>query len=337
MKKIITKKRVIIASVIIVLLGCFLFYRWKIYHSEGSFKGNKIFEIKPGTGVKDVASQLKKENIVSCRTCFVYYVWAKNLKSQILPGNYELSGRLTIPEISSIITSEKDNKIIVTFPEGWNSKQMAARLNEKGLDGDGFLQLANKPGDLLDSYDFFEGKKVKTLEGYLFPDTYYFTKDDTAREIITKLLNNFKLKFTEQMNEDVKKQGKKVEEIVTMASIVEKEVRLENEKKIVAGLFWNRIKNQHALQSCATLAYILGQNKKQYSFSDTRTVSPYNTYINKGLPPSPISNPGLSSIDAAIYPKDTNYNYFLSDPETGKTYFSETITQHNSYKQQFGL
>ena len=288
-------------------------------------------------GVKDVAAKLENDNLISCRSCFVYYIWAKDFKSKILPGNYELSGRLTIPEISSIITSEKDNKIIVTFPEGWDSKKMAERLNEKGLDGNGFLQLVNQPGDLMNSYDFLEGKKVKTLEGYLFPDTYYFAKDDTAREIVTKMLNNFKLKFIGQFNEDIAKQEKSIDEIITMASIVEKEVRLEDEKKIVSGLFWNRIADGRALQSCATLAYILGQNKKQYSFSDTRILSPYNTYINRGLPPSPISNPGLASINAAIYPKITEYNYFLSDPATGKTYFSKTITEHNAYKQQFGL
>lgn len=288
-------------------------------------------------GVRDVASKLSDEDMISCRSCFIYYIWTKDLKSQILPGNYELSGRLTIPEISAIITNEKEDKIIITFPEGWNSKQMAARLREKGLDGDGFLQLVNKPGDLMENYEFLKNKKVKTLEGYLFPDTYYFAKDDTAREIVTKLLNNFKLRFTAQMQEDITSQKKTVDEAITMASIVEKEVRTDEEKKIASGLFWSRIENQHALQSCATLAYALGENKKQYSLSDTRIVSPYNTYINRGLPPGPISNPGLDSINAAIYPKDTDYNYFLSDPATGKTYFSKTITEHNTKKQQFGL
>lgn len=334
------KKKILIflvALFIVFLAGGFFYCRWKIYHSQGTYKNNKIFEIKQGMGVKDVAAKLQDDGMVSCQSCFIYYVWAKDLKSKILPGNYELSGRLTIPEISEIITNEKEDKIIILFPEGWDAKKMAARLKERGLDGDGFLQLVNQPGDLMGSYDFFKDKKVKTLEGYLFPDTYFFAKDDTAREIVTKILNNFKLKFTAQMAEDLKSEKKTIEEAIIMASIVEKEVRTEEEKKIVAGLFWSRIENEHALQSCATLAYILGQNKKQYSFSDTRTPSPYNTYINKGLPPSPISNPGIASIKAAIYPKDTQYNYFLSDPETGKTYFSKNIAEHNAYKKQFGL
>ena len=115
------------------------------------------------------------------------------------------------------------------------------------------------------------------------------------------------------------------------------EVKSPDDKSMVGGIFWNRIRDNRPLQSCATIAYILGINKKQYSYEDTKVQSPYNTYLNPGLPPGPISNPGIESIKAAIYPKPTNYFYFLSDPETGKTYFAKTIDEHNSNKAKFGL
>jgi UPF0755 protein len=120
-----------------------------------------------------------------------------------------------------------------------------------------------------------------------------------------------------------------------MASVIEKEVRSANDMKIVSGIFWNRIKNGQALESCATLAYILGVNKSQYSYEDTRINSPYNTYINRGLPAGPIANPGLKAIEAAIYPEDTAYNYFLTASETGETIFSKTYQEHLNNKNKY--
>ncbi|MDP2736501.1 MAG: endolytic transglycosylase MltG, partial [bacterium] len=135
--------------------------------------------------------------------------------------------------------------------------------------------------------------------------------------------------------EEIKKQNKTIFEIVTMASIIEKEVRSTDDMKIVSGIFWNRIKNGQGLESCATLAYILGVNKPQYSVEDTKIDSPYNTYKYRGLPPGPIANPGFNAINAAVYPENTNYNYFLSDPETGKTIFSKILDEHNANKYKY--
>ena len=122
-----------------------------------------------------------------------------------------------------------------------------------------------------------------------------------------------------------------------MASIIEREVRSDEDRKVVSGIFWNRIKAGQALQSCATLSFILGVSKKQYSIADTQIKSPYNTYLNTGLPPGPISNPGLSTIEAAINPQDSQFNYFLSDPETGLTIFSKSFEEHNANKAKYGL
>lgn len=139
------------------------------------------------------------------------------------------------------------------------------------------------------------------------------------------------------MRVEIEKREKTIYEIVTMASILEKEVKTPEDMKIVSGIFWKRIDQGRPLQSCATIAYVLGREKKQYSYEDTRTPSPYNTYINKGLPPGPINNPGMNSILAAVYPKETDYNYFLTDPETGKTIFSKTLEEHEENKVKYGL
>ncbi|MEI8361556.1 MAG: endolytic transglycosylase MltG, partial [bacterium] len=124
-------------------------------------------------------------------------------------------------------------------------------------------------------------------------------------------------------------------EIVTMASVIEKEVRKTADMKIVSGIFWNRLANKQRLESCATLAYILGVNKEQYSLADTKIDSPYNTYQNFGLPIAPIANPGLKAIEAAIYPTKTNYNFFLTAATTGQTIFSSTFAEHVKNKNLY--
>ena len=122
-----------------------------------------------------------------------------------------------------------------------------------------------------------------------------------------------------------------------MASIIEREVKTDMDRKIVSGLFWNRIANGTPLQSCATLAYFMKIDKPQFSYEDTQVESPYNTYTNAGLPPGPISNPGKASIKAAIYPQETDYYYFLSDSETGEIIYSKTLEEHNQNKIEHGL
>jgi UPF0755 protein len=334
--------RKIIAILIIFLAisaSCFFYFRYQVYHSGGSYKNVKIFKIETGEGNGVVSGRLKEEGLISGKIYFYYYLKTRGLVNKILPGEYELSGEMTIPEIANILTEERSKFIKVTFPEGWDSKKISERLSANGFSGDEFLGIAkNPPQELVSSYSFFSLlPKGVSLEGYLFPDTYFFSKKSTSEDITKKILADFDNQLTPDLREEIKKQGKSLEEVITMASIIEKEVKSDEDRKIVSGIFWNRIKNQQALQSCATIAYILGTNKEQYSFEDTRIQSPYNTYINKGLPPGPICNPGIASIKAAIYPGETNYNYFLSDPETGKTIFSKTIEEHNANKARLGL
>ncbi len=149
------------------------------------------------------------------------------------------------------------------------------------------------------------------------------------------MLNNFDGKLTDEMQNNIAEQDKTIYEIVTMASIIEKEVRTLEDMEIVSGIFWDRIKYGQPLESCATLAYVLGVNKEQYSIEDTKIDSPYNTYRNPGLPPGPICNPGLNAIKAAIYPQYTEYNYFLSRQDTGETVFSKTLEEHNRNKARY--
>lgn len=239
----------------------------------------------------------------------------------------------------------------VTLIEGWNSQQIADKLatSQLGFSADDFLQLAgypkknyqsltiNKwPQDFSDNYDFLRDKpKYVGLEGYLFADTYRFRPSSSPEEVVIKLLDNFGRQLNTKMRQDIENQGKTIYQIVTMASLLEKEVRSEKDMKIVSDIFWRRIKNGQRLESCATLAYILGKNKPQYSYEETRIDSPYNTYVNAGLPPGPIGSPSLKAIRAAIYPTSNNYNFFLTRPDNGETIFSRNFEEHKVNKAKY--
>lgn len=335
------KKPIIItiAALAALAVSGLFYFRHQIYYSRGDSKENKIFEITRGEGNAQISARLSREGLISGQSYFYYYLRSHGLLNKILPGRYELSGDMAIPEIALRITQEENilpEYVKITFPEGWDSKKMAERLTANGFDGAEFLKIVQNPNsEITGKFEFLKG--VKNLEGYLFPDTYFFTKDISAEKIILKMLDNFDGKLSQETREVIKNQKKSIADIVIMASIIEREVRSDEDRKIVSGIFWERIKNGQALQSCATLSFILGVNKKQYSVADTQVKSPYNTYLNRGLPPGPISNPGLSAIQAAISPEDSEFNYFLSDPETGQTIFAKNLAEHNANKAKYGL
>jgi len=333
------KKRIILSlTTLFVILGGFFYLRYQVYFSHGSSLEDKTFEIIKGEGNDQIASKLKQEGLISGSWYFYYYVRTHGLLNRILPGKYAVNGNMTIPEIAVYITSAENilpGYAKVTFPEGWTSKKIAERLTVNGLDGQGFLNIVHDPQKISGEYDFLAG--ADTLEGYLFPDTYFFKKDINAYGIVQRMLDNFDKKLTSEMRADIKKRDKSIAEIITMASIVEREVSAIEDRELVSGLFWNRIAAGQPLQSDATLTYILDDEIGQHTLEQTRIDSPYNTYRNKGLTPGPIANPGLAAIKATIYPKETEYNYFLSDPKTGQTIFSKTFEEHVTNKNKYGL
>jgi UPF0755 protein len=250
---------------------------------------------------------------------------------------------LTIREIVKILATgealSKERKI--TIVEGWNINDIDKYFKENNIISDNsFINMAKAAiGNWqleIERPEFLSDAPLSAnLEGYLFPDTYRIFKDAAAEDIVKKMLINFNDKLTDEMRNEIARQGKTIYEVVTMASIIEKEVRTPEDIKIVSGIFWDRIKYGQSLESCATLAYILGVNKEQYSIEDTKIDSPYNTYRNPGLPPGPICNPGLNAINAAIYPQYTEYNYFLNRQDTGETIFSKTLDEHNRNKAKY--
>lgn len=339
------KAFILIVAFAVVAVGSVFYFLNQVSYSLGDLQSGSVeIEIIKGQNILDVGELLEKNGLVSRKNYFAFYMWREGLRGDVVAGKYLIDAGLTIPEIAILITKsgivKEEEQKKITFPEGWDANKMQARLGNNGLMVDDFLELFEKPKYFEEKYvyEFLSDlKEDDTLEGYLFPDTYFFAAEATSEEIIKKMLDNFDQKLTQEMRDEVKRQGKTLHEVVTMASLIEREVRSDADKKIVSGIFWNRIEVGQALQSCATLAYILGESKEQYSYEDTQISSLYNTYLHPGLPPGPIANPGLSSIVAAIYPEDTNYNYFLTSQKTGETIFSSTLEEHNINKNLHGL
>ena len=200
-------------------------------------------------------------------------------------------------------------------------------MDKNNLPGEGFKELAQSPpGEILEEFAFIpEGK---SLEGFLFPDTYIFTIDATAEEIVIKMLSNFDKRVSSDMRDDLAAEDRSLYEILIFASVVEGEVPSDADRGVVAGIFKNRLDIDMALQSDATIDYIKGEAEIKHTLADLEIDSLYNTYKYPGLPPGPINNPSLASIEAAINPSETDYMYFLNNATTGETVFSKTFDEH---------
>lgn len=335
--------KTIAVIIIIAILVAVSWYNFRLNNGPVNAMTSS-FKVESGLGKSAIADQLVKKNIIDSVLAFKIYFYLHSSKN-ILAGDYvfEKNSKLkdVIFQLENGTVTDKESSVLIR--EGLNAKEINDYLKSKNyLKDDSFLILAQtKIKDLpkdLTNYSFIGLLPASaTLEGYLFPDTYRMYKDFTAKDLIKKMLANFdyKLNNTPELKAAVISSIRPFNEIIIMASILEKEVRTETDMKIVSGLFWDRIKIGQALQSCATLGYILGVNKAQYSYEDTLIESPYNTYRNPGLTPGPISNPGLKSINAAINPTKTDYNYFLSRPDTGETVFSVTLEEHNAAKAKY--
>lgn len=322
----------------ILIIGCFLYFRHQVYFSHGDHEGEKIFEIKKGEGNLDVSSRLSEEGLVKNKFYFFYYLQSHGFLGRIIPGEYKLSGNMTIPEVANAIANPEESFIKITFPEGSTMKDMAVILEKEGFNKDDFLRLAGDPDMFSEKYQFLRDGRIKTLEGYLFPDTYFLKKDNTPEQIINKILANFSDKITE-VEREVAAEKKSLLDVIIMASITEKEVITAKDMKLVAGVFENRLEAGMLLQSDATLSYILDDNIDQHSNEQLATDSPYNTYRYKGLPPGPVASPGLVAIKAALNPEKSEYMYFLTVTKDGEkaTVFSKTFDEHVENRKKYGL
>ncbi len=327
------------------VVGLFAFGLYATEHFTGSVSGTQRFTVAPNENALALGERLEKSGIIFSRYTFLWYLVREEKTRKIIAGEYLLSGSLTTPEVALVVTSGKtvSSDIKVTFPEGWTMANMAERLTANNLPGKEFLTLAENPlQEWRAKFYFLESLPAQaSLEGYLFPDTYQFAPDVTAETIISLMLNTFEKKLSNISGFGGETNGtfdpKLLHGFVTMASIIEEEGRTKDERDMISDVFWKRIAIGQALQSDATVNYVHGTSNLQPTFKDIESNSPYNTYKNVGLPPGPISNPSLMSIQAAIYPKKNPYFYFLVSAKTKETVYSVTFEEHVRNRSLHGL
>lgn len=337
-------KKIILIIFLVMLVGAvlagLLFWN-QISWPVSSNSANVFFTIVSGQGVNDIAAALKTQNLIRSSFWFRVYVYLDGSGSQLIAGSYYLRQNMSTREMVKVLTGGVPApEEQITIKEGWDVSDIAAYLDEKGvLTADAFVTAASVADsrDIIPdkTYDFLGGRPAgQGLEGFLFPDTYRVFDDATSAQIIAKMLDNFDTKFTGQMRQDTTQGNMSIYEIVTLASIIEKEVRTDADRKIAAGIFYDRLNLGVALQSDATVNYVTGKQALQPTNDDLAVDNRYNTYKYKGLPPGPICNPSLSSMMAAIYPTKTDYFYFLTKPD-GSTVFSKTYEEHLENKRKY--
>jgi UPF0755 protein len=336
--------------ILTVFSAAFIFFLCCVFLPEKFWaKDEYRFVIEKGAGSKEISVALEKNGLISWGPAFRFFALATGASKNLKAGTYYFSASMNIPEIVGKLKRGDIAKETITVVEGWDLRDIGMALEQEKLFeknqfwfAAGYPDYNSKPDpqmqtveDFSDYYDFLSDKpKTAGLEGYIFPDTYEVANVDGVNTFIKDTLDNFGKKLTPGMRAEIKKQKKTVFDIVTMASLIEKEVRTLNDKKIVSGLLWKRMSVYMPLQVDATIAYIKGSATTEVSIADTKTDSPYNTYKYLGLPQGPICSPGLDSIIAAIYPKSSPYWYYLSTPE-GKTIFSRTLDEHNIAKIKY--
>lgn len=322
MKKI-SRKKLIIVLLAVVVFGM-------LYISVNGLFAKKVEKeivIPDGAGANSVVSMLKDERLIKSEFVMKMVIKLSGSSEKIRRGSVEISSKMSYGEILNKLKSANSN-IKITIPEGYEIDSIV-KLFEQKLKipaREFYNEMATGKFD----YEFVNGQlpvgKYR-LEGYIYPETYYFDKSMTAHQVIDTCLAQFDKVYTAEMRKQTKKLGFTYHEMITLASIIEKEGKTDLEK--ISSVFHNRLKSDKFsyLESCATVIYVTKQPKDRLTYNDINVDSPYNTYINKGLPPGPIASPGEQAIKAAIYPADTEYFYF-SAIEGGKNTFSKTYEEH---------
>jgi UPF0755 protein len=282
-----------------------------------------VVPIKKGASARDVAQNLFAHKLIRSPNAFLGYVRVVNREGMLRSGNFVFHEPLSVPEILAVIKTGANEKEIKVL-EGWTVAKIATYLEEQGF---------------FPKEDFFE--IAQPHEGYLFPDTYRVFEDATPHDIVALMRDNFDQKIVEIYRDpisldsnEIGSRNSSLEDIVIMASLLEREVPTFQERAIVAGLLWKRLEAGMPLQVDATLTYVTGRGSLSLTTEDLALDSPYNTYRNIGLPPGPIANPGLKSLRAAMNPEPSRYWFYLSDSD-GNTHFSVTFEEHKQKKFQY--
>ena len=326
-----------IVGVIVILLLANYFYNNLSNAPLNKKATNQVdVEIPVGSGSKQIAEILYSKGLIRSKLGFVLQEYLLGAKGKLKAGIYRLSqsesGAKIIARIKDGDILPRDNKVIIT--EGMTLREIADRLEQAGIVSASDFVFDAKVEKFRVKYEFLTAVPNGSLEGYLFPDTYKFFKNTSADDVINRMLQRFDEQFKVAAQATPGLEIHKPHEVVTMASIIEKEVKTQSDRRMVSGILWSRIDHGVAMAADATTRFALSNWDKPLTINDLKTNSPYNTRTHVGLPPGPIGNPGVDTLEAAMNPTASDYFYYLSAKD-GKTIFSKTLEEHNAAVEKY--
>jgi UPF0755 protein len=320
-------KRIVgIAFLLVFSAAGILFFSTALYlRTPSDVKGvKKTINIRRGMTFREVAHLLRDGEIIKGSRRFILWGRLSGAYPKIKAGEYELSADMTPLQVLDSLTKGRVKQHRASIPEGYTVSQIAEILDSKGITNrEAFLERCFSP-----QYVSSLGIEPDSLEGYLFPDSYLLSRDLEPEDVIETMVGRFRQVYTHQYSERAKELGFSDYEILTLASMIEKEAAIPRERFLVSSVYHNRLKRNMRLYSCPTVIYGIKNFDGNLTKRDLERYTPYNTYLIRGLPPGPICNPGKEAIVAALYPATTEYLYFVSKND-GSHHFSSTFKEHN--------
>lgn len=325
-----------ITSIILVaLVGIFIFTQIGPYNKNN--KNDILIDIPSGSTVSEISDVLYENELIKNKSLFKVVAKISRKAPNIKAGKYLLNQTYSNNDIINILASGKvyHYGVKITIPEGATSKEIINILISNKLGSkEVYEKLMQNPKEFYDKFPYLKEDDITSLEGFLYPETYYFNEDASEKKILSQMLSEFKKVYSDKLKEKQKELNMTLQQVVNLASIVEKEAVLDEDRPIIASVFYNRLEINMPLQSDATIQYIFPERKKIVTYNDLKIDSPYNSYKNKGLPPTPIANPGVKSIEATLYSEDTKYLYFVAKIDGGNNY-SEKYKDHLKYVKEY--
>ena len=309
------------------------FFYYQISSPAGDSTQAVTISIPPGATLKQISDDLKDHNLIKNASAFRLLASIRKKETHIQVGEYELNQSMLPIDILKAITSGKTVLHPITIPEGYRIIEIAELLAQKiSIDKEEFIK-ESRNKDLIKTLNITSG----SLEGYLFPETYHFSKHTTEQKIIQTMLNTFQQQIANQkILEQLQNSDMSLHEVITLASLIEKETGMNDERKHISSVFHNRLRKNMRLQTDPTVIYAIEEFDGNIRKKDLDIDSPYNTYRYKGLPPGPIASPGIESIVAALNPITSNHLYFVSRKD-GSHHFSSNLREHNRAVQKYQL
>ncbi len=298
---------------------------WLIYGDRALPQNSVTVVVENGSGVTQIAAQLREQGVVRSARLLALFLRARGVANQIEAAEYVFPAHETVPEVAAVLEAGgRPPTAWITVPEGYTATQIAQRLSDARLRAAEDFLHAVRTGSLR-----FGAARTNGLEGYLFPETYQMRRDASAQDVAGLMTDQFRRELPRDYAAAAKKIGYSLPQIVTIASIIEREAKVDDERPLMAGVYYNRLRRQMPLEVDATIEYALPKHKYALSYRDLAVDSPYNTYTHAGLPPTPIANPGKRSILAALHPRPSAFLYYVYCGH-GRHQFSNTLEEQQA-------